>query len=130
MVKIIFALFIVFSLQIPVFAKATYQTSKQFVSYSFNGEIPKSKAIWLSAEDKVVISEIMSHHYNRLRLKYWQQESETVWVLEEIGKEKPITIGVHIKNEQIVDVKVLAYRESRGDEVRHNFLLSNFIQRL
>ena len=126
MVKIIFTLLIVFSIQTQVFAKETYQTSKQFVSTSFNGELPKSKVIWLSSGDKVVISEIMSHQYNRLRLRYWQQDTETVWVLEEIGKEKPITIGVHIKNEQIVDVKVLAYRESRGDEVRHDFFTQQF----
>ena len=126
MVKIIFTLLIVFSIQTQVFAKETYQTSKQFVSTSFNGELPKSKVIWLSSEDKVVISEIMSHQYNRLRLRYWQQDTETVWVLEEIGKEKPITFLNHIKNEQIVDVKVLAYRESRGDEVRHDFFTQQF----
>jgi hypothetical protein len=73
----------------------------------------------LYADDKVVISEIMSHEFNRLRLRYWQQENESIWVLDEIGKEKPITIGVHIKNEKIVEVKILAFRESRGDEVRH-----------
>jgi hypothetical protein len=125
-VKIIFTILIVLSLQTDVFAQDTYQTSKQFVSFSFNGEIPKSKALWLSTDDKVVISDIMSHEYKRLRLRYWQQENETVWVLEEIGKEKPITIGVHIKNEKIVEVKVLAYRESRGDEVRHDFFTKQF----
>ncbi|WP_310649693.1 MULTISPECIES: FMN-binding protein [unclassified Colwellia] len=126
MVKIIFTLLVMFSVATQVSANGTYQTSKQFVSTSFQGEVPKSKALWLSADDKLVISEIMSHEYSRLRLKYWQQASETVWVLEEIGKEKPITIGVHINNEQIVDVKVLAYRESRGDEVRHDFFTNQF----
>jgi uncharacterized protein with FMN-binding domain len=47
-------------------------------------------------------------------------------VLEEIGKEQPITIGVHIKDEQVVDLKVLVYRESRGDEVRHDFFTNQF----
>ncbi|MBA6365233.1 FMN-binding protein, partial [Colwellia sp. BRX8-8] len=101
-------------------------TSKQFISSSFNGESPKSKALWLSNDDKVAISDIMSHEYNRLRVRYWQQENATVWVLEEIGKEQPITIGVHIKDEQVVDLKVLVYRESRGDEVRHDFFTNQF----
>jgi hypothetical protein len=126
MVKLILALLLVISCQANVSAKGVYQTSKQFVSHAFNGEVPKTKALWLSSDDKVAISEIMSHQFNRLRLRYWQQGDETVWVLDEIGKEKPITIGVHIKNEQVVELKVLAFRESRGDEVRHDFFTQQF----
>jgi len=126
-VKIILVLLLAITLQAPVLAKGVYQTSKQFVSQVFNGELPKSKAVWLSADDKVVMSEIMSHQFNRLRLRYWQQNNETVWVLDEIGKEKPITIGVHIKDAKIVELKVLAFRESRGDEVRHEFFTKQFI---
>lgn len=126
MVKLIFTLLIVFSLQTSVLAKGVYQTSKQFVNHAFNGEVPKAKILWLSADDKVVISEIMSHQFNRLRLRYWQQDNETVWVLDEIGKEKPITIGVHIQDKQIIELKVLAFRESRGDEVRHDFFTQQF----
>ncbi|WP_395881310.1 FMN-binding protein [Colwellia hornerae] len=126
MIKIIFTLLILLSLQTTVFANGIYQTSKQFISSSFNGDSPKSKALWLTDHDKVAISDIMSHEYNRLRVRYWQQENTTVWVLEEIGKEQPITIGVHIKDEQVVDLKVLVYRESRGDEVRHDFFTDQF----
>jgi len=126
-IKLIFTLLVILSLQAPALAKGVYQTSKQFVSQAFNGELPKSKALWLSAEDKVIMSEIMSHQFNRLRLRYWQQGGETVWVLDEIGKEKPITIGVHIKESKIIELKVLAFRESRGDEVRHEFFTKQFI---
>ncbi len=126
MIKLIFTLLVIFSVQSSVLAKGVYQTSKQFVSQAFNGEIPKSKALWLSADDKVIISEIMNHKFNRLRIRYWQQGNETVWVLDEIGKEKPITIGVHINELQIVELKVLAFRESRGDEVRHKFFTKQF----
>jgi hypothetical protein len=81
-VKIIFTFLVILSLQTPAFANGIYQTAKQFISSSFNGESPKSKALWLSNDDKVAISDIMSHEYNRLRVRYWQQENETVWVLE------------------------------------------------
>jgi len=126
MVRLILTLLLVLSFQANVGAKGIYQTSKQFVSHAFNGEIPKAKVLWLSADDKATISGIMSHQYKRLRLRYWQKNDETVWVIDEIGKEKPITIGVHIKNEQVVELKVLAYRESRGDEVRHDFFTKQF----
>ena len=40
-------------------------------------------------------------------------------MLEEIGKTEPITFGVVIADNKVVMVKVLAFRESRGDEIRH-----------
>jgi Na+-translocating ferredoxin:NAD+ oxidoreductase RnfG subunit len=42
---------------------------------------------------------------------------KTVWVLEEIGKEKPITVGIVITNQQIESLRILKFRESRGWEV-------------
>ena len=111
---------------VPVsFAKGNYQTSEQFIRQAI-GEVPKPKMLWLNTEDKVVIADILSHKFNRLRIRYWQSASNTVWVLDEIGKEKPITIGIHIKNKEIIKLKVLAFRESRGDEVRHEFFTKQF----
>ncbi len=107
-------------------AKGIYQKPASFISEIFAGETPKPKTLWLAAEDKKAIAAILSHKYNRLRIRYWQKASETVWILDEIGKEKPITIGVHIQANQIVQLKVLAFRESRGDEVRHQFYTDQF----
>ncbi|MCJ8319679.1 MAG: FMN-binding protein [Colwellia sp.] len=107
------------------FAKGVYQTTEQFISQVI-GEVPKAKVLWLNAQDKLEIADILSHSFNRLRIRYWQTDEDTVWVLDEIGKEKPITIGVHIQNNQIVKLKVLTFRESRGDEVRHEFFTKQF----
>ncbi len=112
--------------QVKVQAKGIYQAPNEFISEVFHGEVPKPKTVWLKAEDKKAIAEILSHQYNRLRIRYWQVADETVWILDEIGKEKPITIGVHIKADHIAQLKVLAFRESRGDEVRHNFFSDQF----
>ena len=108
-------------------AKGVYQTPKMFISNAFLGEIPEAKVLWLTTEDKAAIAEIMQHKYNRMRIRYWQLDDETVWVLDEIGKEKPITIGVHIKKKKISHFKVLTFRESRGDEVRHDFYTKQFL---
>ncbi len=107
------------------FAKGVYQTPEQFITQAL-GEIPKAKVLWLKKEDKALIADILSHQFNRLRIRYWKLADNTVWVLDEIGKEKPITIGVHIKNKQIITLKVLTFRESRGDEVRHEFFTKQF----
>jgi len=106
--------------------KGVYQTSKQFIQKSFLGVPPSAKVMWLSKEDKQIIMNILSHKFNRLRLRYWQIKDETVWIINEIGKEKPITIGVHLKADYIVKLKVLTFRESRGDEVRHDFFSKQF----
>jgi hypothetical protein len=107
-------------------AKGVYQTPAAFISQSFLNVTPQAKVIWLTKEDRAVVADILQHKYNRMRIRYWQAGNETVWVLSEIGKEKPITMGIHIKNQQINQFKVLTYRESRGDEVRHEFFSKQF----
>lgn len=108
-------------------AKGVYQTPKAFISDAFSGKTVQPKVLWLTKEDKAIIAEILQHKYNRMRIRYWQLGSETVWILDEIGKEKPITIGVHVKQKKISRFKVLTFRESRGDEVRHDFYAKQFL---
>lgn len=127
MKRFVFILLSFYVFSFSVFATTeTYQTPKQFITKAFSGEYPKAKVVWLSAEDKVIIENIMSRQIHLLRVRYWQLNNETVWIIDEIGKEKPITIGVHINQNQISELKVLAYRESRGDEVRHDFFTKQF----
>jgi uncharacterized protein with FMN-binding domain len=54
-----------------------------------------------------------------LRVRYHILDNKSAWILEEIGKEMPITIGVVVTDHKITEVKILAYRESRGGEVRY-----------
>ena len=122
----IFFLAILFS-QVSIAAKGVYQTPTAFISHSFVDVKPEAKVLWLTKEDKAVVANILQHKFNRMRIRYWQTGNETVWILNEIGKEKPITMGVHIKNNYINNFKVLTYRESRGDEVRHDFYSQQFI---
>lgn len=107
-------------------ARGTYLTTEQFLAQAFNNQTPETKVIWLTQEDKAAIEEIMQHQVRLLRVRYWQLNNETAWILEEIGKEKPITIGIHIQAQQIKQLTVLTFRESRGDEVRHKFFTDQF----
>lgn len=122
----IFVLTVFFS-SVSLAAKGVYQTPKDFISQAFLDITPQAKVLWLTKDDKTVIGEILQHKFNRMRIRYWQATNETVWILDEIGKEKPITIGVHIKNKKIHHFKVLTFRENRGDEVRHDFYSQQFI---
>ncbi|MGS0676298.1 FMN-binding protein [Shewanella sp. 125m-1] len=107
-------------------ARGTYQTPEDFISQAFNSTVPKAKVLWIDDETKSVIESILAHSFKKMRLRYWQQGDESVWVMNELGKEAPITVGIHVKNHQIAQTKVLVYRESRGDEVRHDFFTDQF----
>ena len=111
-----------------VFAGGVYQQPADFIKQVFEDKPPKAEMLWLNKELKKQIAGILDHNYKGLRIRYWQQENKTVWVLDEIGKEKPITTGIVIEDEQIKLVKVLIFRESRGWEVRHDFFTEQFKQ--
>ena len=103
--------FIVISLilsSITVFARGVYQTDQDFLAETFNQIVPKSKVVWVKGELATTITEILGHKYVGLRIRYWRTAERSVWILEEIGKEKPITFGVVIADKQIETIKVLA----------------------
>ena len=70
---------------------------------------------------------ILDHPFVGLRIKYWQRGTTTAWVLDEIGKTEPITIGVAVDAGHVASVRVLEYRESRGSEIRHSFFTDRFL---
>lgn len=115
-----------------VIAGGVYQKPDEFINQVFDGEPPKAEVLWLNKDLKKQIADILGHKYKGLRVRYWQQtvdaKQRTAWVLEEIGKEKPITTGIVINNSKIEQVKVLVFRESRGWEVRHGFFTDQFKQ--
>ncbi len=108
-------------------AEQVYQSTTNFVRHAFAGELPQAKTLWLNKAQKTTIADILQHKYHRLRIRYWLQGDASVWVLDEIGKESPITVGLHVKAQRLQQVKVLVYRESRGDEVKADFFTDQFI---
>ena len=114
----------------PVTAGGVYQEPDEFINQVFENNPPKAKVLWLDEDLKKQMADILSHSYKGLRIRYWQQANATVkksvWILDEIGKEKPITTGIVINNGKIELVKVLVFRESRGWEVRHDFFTDQF----
>jgi len=108
-------------------AKGVYQTPLAFVEQAFGEHTPSMATVWINKEKKQVIRDILQHSPAFIRVKYWQHETKTAWILNEIGKVKPITVGVIINNGEIEQLKVLTFRESRGWEVKHDFFTRQFI---
>ena len=110
-----------------LFAKGVYQTPEAFIQESFQGEPPAPKVIWLNQPLKKIMSNILGHTYHGLRVRYWGKGNRTAWILNEVGKEKPITIGVIVRAGQLEQITILTFRESRGGEVRYPSFTDQFI---
>ncbi len=121
-------LFFIFSFYLSISSAAEYQSPEDFVQEAFSGSPPKPKSLWIKKDLKPTVSEILQHSPGFLRTRYWANNERTVWILNEIGKTKPITVGIIIDNGSISLIKVLAFRESRGWEVKHEFFTDQFKQ--
>ena len=105
----------------PAHARGVYLTHDQFVSQSFNsGQSPSSETLWLTAPIREQATAILGHPPQGLRVRYHREGTRTAWILDEIGKELPITIGLLIDHGKIEKLSILAFRESRGGEVRYS----------
>ena len=68
-----------------------------FLGLAFDSGEPAREALWFSSDQRGEIKNMLGHEPGTLRQRYWGQGLRTAWVLEEIGKERPITIGVAIE---------------------------------
>ncbi|MCW8933402.1 MAG: FMN-binding protein [Gammaproteobacteria bacterium] len=107
------------------FAKGTYQQPAEFVAEAFKQQ-PEPQVIWVKGKLREQIENILQHKSLSKRVRYWKNESRSVWILEEIGKKKPITVGIVIDDNKISRLKVLVFRETRGWEVRYPFFTQQF----
>jgi hypothetical protein len=114
-----------------VLGKGVYMTSEDFLAESFSSTQPLIESLWLTNEIRDAAKKIFNHAYPGLRIRYWRDSEEsaqrTAWIINEIGKTRPITIGITIANYKIERVRILEFRESRGGEVRMPFFTRQFV---
>ncbi|MSR15802.1 MAG: FMN-binding protein [Gammaproteobacteria bacterium] len=103
------------------------QTPETFVANAFNGSPPAPQRLWLDKTQRRAIRAILERELGMLRVRYWRRDTRTAWILEEIGKELPITTGLLVEGQALADVRVLVYRESRGWEVKYPAFTDQFI---
>ncbi|MCH7917992.1 MAG: FMN-binding protein [Planctomycetes bacterium] len=109
-----------------VIADEVYQKPADFVSEAFAGEVPERQTFWITRRLRPQVDKIMKHRYPVLKVKYWKKGERSAWILEEIGKVKPITAGFVIDQDKIAYVKVLIYRESHGWEIKRKSFRKQF----
>jgi len=120
-------LFLFLFLSLPLPAADEYLVRpEEFLATAF-GSIPEPAALWLTGERGNAVAEILGHKPPSLRVRYWQANGRTAWVLDEIGRDKPITAAFLVEDGKLADVEVLAFRESRGWEIKHDFFKKQFV---
>jgi uncharacterized protein with FMN-binding domain len=107
-------------------AGGIYQQPDEFIKQVFKNNPASLKVIWPDKKLQQEMTGILGHKYKGLRIRYWIDGTKTAWILDEIGKEKPITTGIVINDNKIELVKILAFRESRGWEIKHSFFTKQF----
>lgn len=106
-------------------AETVYLKPSTFLK-SHVGSNPKTQALELSSDKQKMIKKLLGKTYFKSRVQYWQSGSKTCFILEEIGKVKPITTGFCVENGKIKEMRVLIYRESHGWEVEKTFFRKQF----
>ena len=103
-----------------------YLDRDDFLSLAFGENTPAMHTLWMTDETRLEAKAAVGWVPLALRLRYWRSGGRTAWILEDIGKEKPITLGITVEGERIQRVEVLAFRESRGWEIRYPFFTDQF----
>ena len=105
---------------------SVYQSKAEFLSESLGTDKPQSDVIWFDNELRSIATKILGHPPGLMRMRYWHDGARTAWIVDEVGKEKPITLGIVIQNGEIQRMSVLQFRESRGWEIRYPFFTQQF----
>ena len=107
-------------------AQDVYQQPGAFIDEAFAGQPPSPAKLWVRGQLRDEIRDILQRDLKSLRLRYWKREGRSAWILEEIGKDKPITTGLVVNRGAIERLKVLIFREIRGWEVKYPFFTDQF----
>jgi hypothetical protein len=103
-----------------------YLDRDEFLQAAFPQSKPEQGMLWMTEEIRAAVESVLGHRFAMLRVRYWYDGATTAWILDEIGKEEPITIGVTINEHAVEMVRVLEFRESRGWEIRYPFFTDQF----
>jgi hypothetical protein len=107
-------------------AEKIYEKPSEFLTRHF-GKVPKARVLSIDGTRQKQLTAILGHRYGQQRVRYWEEDGKSAWILDEIGKTEPITTGFIVRGGKISEVKVLIYRESHGWEVSRPFFTKQFV---
>lgn len=105
----------------------SYQSTEAWVAERLQTDgAPTPQILWLTPALRAQVAEILGHAPRTARYRYWRAGGRTLWVLDEVGKTEDITFAFDIENGHIQHSKVLAFRETRGWEIRAPWFTRQF----
>jgi hypothetical protein len=107
-------------------ADTVYLPPNDFLQQVFS-EPPAPALLWLDNSAQSKLAAVLGHRYGQARLRYWRVQNQTAWILDEVGKDYPITAGFVVVDNHIARAQVLIYRESRGEEIHLPAFLRQFV---
>ena len=111
---------------VPGVMAEDYLSTEDFLGQVFGAEVPAPEKMWISEEQRQVATNTIGLGRPPIRVHYWREGQRSAWILKEIGKERPITIGVGINQGKVESVRILSFRESRGWEVKYPYFTDQF----
>ena len=120
--------FIVLSFALLLPPQIFASDSKDFLANYFES-IPKPERIWIDKDKKKQIISKFNPSQIKLSYRYWQKDGMTIWILDEIGKERNITTAVVIEYGLVKSVDVITYRESRGGAIQSKRFTTQYQQK-
>ena len=107
------------------FAKLEIE-EENFIKKIMASESFEKARVILKKDQLVTVQIPMGDKYKKRIFKYWKTNEKTVWILNSIGKYKPITAAFIVKECKINSAHVLIYREQHGYEIKYPSFLSQF----
>lgn len=103
-----------------------YLDTDAFLEVVFGNAPGTAGSLILDAALRRKAEEVLGHRFARLRLEYWASRDTTAWIIDEVAKTEPVTVGVGVRDGRVTTVRILEFRESRGWEVRYPFFTDQF----
>ena len=106
-------------------AKLEVEEESFIKKMSASEELVKARII-LNKEQLTNIQIPMGDKYKKRIFSYWRTKEKTIWILNSIGKYKPITAAFTVQDCKINSAHVLIYREQHGYEIKYPSFLTQF----
>lgn len=89
-----------------------------FLHKVYGDALPGISLLPMRGDLREQVEAVLGHPYKGMRLRYWQKDGTTAWILDEKSKDRPMTIGIGVNPAgEIAVLELLVYREPRGGEV-------------
>ncbi len=116
--RLVGVLMLALSLPVGAYDETEYTKPEDFLAKVYGSNVPGISLMPLRGETRKRAEAALGHDYSGMRLRYWNQDGTTAWIIDEKSKDMPMTIGIGVSPEGEVSVlELLVYREPRGGEI-------------